>query len=117
MTLVLMQRILQTRGILSSAKLLPTTSTIHLLNSKNMHITQVYCENSSSTTAAAVPEVQVGFTRRMLKKIGFLDLQKYVIKSSYVLRFNRTTVQYLNKRIYTAFATKCISYIIVLFFQ
>lgn len=76
----LVQRALPTHGILNTARLLPAASTIQLLNLKSIHMTFVHCSNSSPTTT--VPTVQLGYVQRMLKKIGALDLQKYVIEIS-----------------------------------
>lgn len=80
--LSLMQRTFQTRGILSTARLLSTSSTIQLLNPKSTHMTFVHCNNSSTTTVPAVQNVQLGYMQRFLKKIRFPNLQKYVIRSS-----------------------------------
>lgn len=54
--------------------LLPTASIMQRLDSKNIHITSVRC-------ISTVKEVQrMGFTERILRKTGIIDVQKYVIE-------------------------------------
>lgn len=87
--LPLMQRILQTHRILSTARLLPTTSTIQPLNLKAIHMTFVHNNSSSSSVDSHVaPKTQMGYVKKLFKKFGILDLTKYVIKRSYIRTLN-----------------------------
>ncbi|XP_014470456.1 PREDICTED: ubiquinol-cytochrome-c reductase complex assembly factor 1 [Dinoponera quadriceps] len=72
--LPLMQRTLQTHGILSTARLLPAST---ILNSKSIHMTFARYDNSSPSTVPISSNLQMGLGKRLLKKIGFMDLQKY----------------------------------------
>ncbi|XP_019698073.1 ubiquinol-cytochrome-c reductase complex assembly factor 1 isoform X2 [Harpegnathos saltator] len=73
-----MQRTLQTHGIFNTPRLLPIISTKQLLNFKNIHMTSAHYNNSPPAAAPVVSNVkQMGYIKKMLKKIGFLDLQKY----------------------------------------
>ncbi|XP_029672297.1 ubiquinol-cytochrome-c reductase complex assembly factor 1 [Formica exsecta] len=69
-TLMLTQKVLQIRGDLGTARLLPAVSTMHLLKPKSIYTT-AHCK---STVEVIQP---LGPIERVLKKIGVLDIQKY----------------------------------------
>lgn len=72
---MLTQKALQVHGNLDPARLLPMISTMHLLNPKSI------CTSLHRTSMVEVVR-PVGPIERMLKKIGLLDVQKYVITVS-----------------------------------
>lgn len=69
--LILTQKAFRIHGDLSTARLLPRASTMHLLKPKSIHTTSVHC---TSTIEVIRP---VGIIEKMFRKIGFLDVQKY----------------------------------------
>lgn len=77
---MLTQKALQIRGDLGTARLLPAVSTMHLLKPKSIYTT-AHCK---STVEVIQP---LGPIERVLKKIGVLDIQKYVITVSLYIKF------------------------------
>lgn len=77
---MLTQKALQIHGDLGTVRLLPAVSTMHLLKPKSIYTTAC----CTSTVEVVRP---VGRIERMLKRIGLLDVQKYVITVSLYIRF------------------------------
>lgn len=77
---MLTQKALQIHGDLGTARLLPAVSTMHLLKPKSIYTT-AHCKSTVEVTQP------LGRIERMLKKIGLLDVQKYVITVSPYIRF------------------------------
>jgi len=73
---MLTQKALEIYGDLGTAKLLPMISTMHLLKPKSI------CTTSSHRASTIEVIRPIKPIERMLKKIGILDVQKYVISVS-----------------------------------